>query len=116
MYSGFHGTSVVRDFVEAPSQMLENWCWTPSQLKSLSNHYKTGESIPDDLIKKLISTKHVNDALFNLRQLHFGTFDMTVHTPASHEEIEALKISELYNELREEISGMKGPEALGAPR
>lgn len=51
-YSRFHGTSVVRDFVEAPSQMLENWCWTPSQLKSLSNHYSTGEKIPDDLIEK----------------------------------------------------------------
>ncbi|KAE8441568.1 hypothetical protein EG329_004687 [Mollisiaceae sp. DMI_Dod_QoI] len=112
-YSRFHGTSVVRDFVEAPSQMLENWCWTPSQLKSLSKHYETGEKIPDDLIEKQISVKHVNDALFNLRQLHFGLFDMTVHTPKSHEEIENLKVPELYNELRTEISGLKGPEALG---
>jgi metallopeptidase MepB len=112
-YSRFHGTSVVRDFVEAPSQMLENWCWTPSQLKSLSKHYLTGESIPDDLIEKQISVKHVNDALFNLRQLHFGIFDMTVHTPKSHAEAEDFKLSELYNELREQISGMKGPEALG---
>lgn len=115
-YARFHGTSTVRDFVEAPSQMLENWCWTPSQLKALSQHYETGEKIPDDLIEKLISTKHVNDALFNLRQLHFGLFDMTVHSPKSHEEIENMEISKLYNELRVEISGMKGPEALGEPR
>ncbi|RAL61275.1 hypothetical protein DID88_010354 [Monilinia fructigena] len=98
-YSRFHGTNTVRDFVEAPSQMLENWCWTPSQLKNLSKHYLTGEPIPDDLIAKQISTKHVNAALFNLRQLHFGIFDMTVHTPKTHEEAEAFKLS---------------PEALGA--
>ncbi|KAF5868716.1 putative metallopeptidase protein [Botrytis fragariae] len=113
-YSRFHGTNTVRDFVEAPSQMLENWCWTPSQLQKLSKHYVTGESIPDDLIAKQISTKHVNGALFNLRQLHFGIFDMTVHTPKNHAEAEAFKISELYNELRAEICGLKGPEALGA--
>ncbi|KAI0549329.1 Metalloprotease [Xylaria curta] len=112
-YSRFHGTSTVRDFVEAPSQMLENWCWTSSQLKSLSNHYETGEKIPDDLIEKLISTKHVNDALFNLRQLHFGIFDMTVHSPTSHEELEKLDASKLYNDLRAQICGLKGPEALG---
>lgn len=115
-YSRFHGTSTVRDFVEAPSQMLENWCWTPSQLKALSSHYETGESIPDDLIEKLISTKHVNDALFNLRQLHFGIFDMTVHSPKTHEELEKLDPSALYNELRTQIAGMKGPEAQGEPR
>ncbi|KAI1134418.1 Metalloprotease [Hypoxylon sp. FL0543] len=115
-YSRFHGTSTVRDFVEAPSQMLENWCWTPSQLKALSNHYKTGEKIPDDLIEKQISTKHVNDALFNLRQLHFGIFDMTVHSPETHEELEKLDPSALYNDLRTQISGLKGPEALGEPR
>ncbi|KAI1802064.1 Metalloprotease [Daldinia bambusicola] len=114
-YSRFHGTSTVRDFVEAPSQMLENWCWTPSQLKSLSNHYKTGEKIPDDLIEKQISTKHVNDALFNLRQLHFGIFDMTVHSPATHEELEKIDFSALYNDLRTQIAGLKGPEALGEP-
>ncbi|KAI0999875.1 Saccharolysin [Podosphaera aphanis] len=112
-YARFHGTSVVRDFVEAPSQMLENWCWTPSQLKSLSSHYVTGESIPDDLIEKQISIKHVNDAIFNLRQLHFGIYDMTVHTPKDHEEAKSFKLSELYNDLRTQISGIKGPEYLG---
>ncbi|EOA83974.1 uncharacterized protein SETTUDRAFT_180106 [Exserohilum turcica Et28A] len=130
-YSHFHGTNTVRDFVEAPSQMLENWCWTPSQLRSLSHHYsylssdyekaylessgkssKPAEQIPQSLIAKLISTKHVNDALFNLRQLHFGTFDMAVHEPASHEELKKMDITEKYNSLRREISLLKGPEAL----
>jgi metallopeptidase MepB len=115
-YSRFHGTSTVRDFVEAPSQMLENWCWTPSVLRSLSNHWESGEKIPDELIQKLISTKHVNDALFNLRQLHFGLFDMAVHSPKSHEDVKALDASVLYNDLRVEIAGIKGPEAQGEKR
>ena len=132
-YSRFHGTSTVRDFVEAPSQMLENWCWTPSQLKALSKHYSTlsddyynawkeanstssgkpENTLPDDLIQKLLKTKNLNGALFNLRQLHFGTFDMTVHEPKSHEEIETLQISELYNHLRKDISKLDGPEVFG---
>lgn len=131
-YSRFHGTSTVRDFVEAPSQMLENWCWTPSQLKALSHHYsslspeyeaawkeqangqsKPDEKIPDELIENLIKTKHVNDALANLRQLHFGIFDMKVHEPSSHAELEAFKITELYNSLRKEITQLDGPEVLG---
>lgn len=131
-YSRFHGTNTVRDFVEAPSQMLENWCWTPSQLKSLSRHYSTlspeyletwkesaegkpqpSERIPDGLIENLIRTKHVNDALFNLRQLHFGIFDMTVHEPATHEVIEKMNVSDKYNTLRKEIWKIDGPEVLG---
>lgn len=131
-YSRFHGTNTVRDFVEAPSQMLENWCWTPSQLRSLSNHYSylsptykstyeaasKGDSqppqvIPDELIDSLIKTKHVNDALFNLRQLHFGTFDMLIHEPSSHDAITKLKVSEKYNSMRKEICKLDGPEALG---
>ncbi|KAI4123914.1 MAG: hypothetical protein LQ338_005061 [Usnochroma carphineum] len=132
IYSRFHGTNTVRDFVEAPSQMLENWCWTPSQLKALSCHYSSlspeyeaawkekaqGKSKPDpklpgELIQNLIKTKHVNDALFNLRQLHFGIFDMTVHEPESHEQLKGYDIPELYNRLRKEISGLDGPEDLG---
>ena len=131
-YSRFHGTNVVRDFVEAPSQMLENWCWTPSQLKSLSHHYsylsseyeaswqehssggpRPEERLPDDLIDNLIRTKHVNDALFNLRQLHFGTFDMKIHEPKDHAEAEAFKISELYNEIGYDLTRLDTPAQLG---
>ena len=46
--------SVARDFVEAPSQMLENWGWEPKVLKKISSHFKTQEPLPDDLIEKLI--------------------------------------------------------------
>ena len=112
-HSRFHGTRTVRDFVEAPSQMLENWCWTPGPLKGLSKHYQTGEQMPDELIEKLVATRHVNGALSTLRQLHFGIFDMTVHTPKSHEEIEKMDFSKVFNDLRAEIIGMKGLEAQG---
>lgn len=112
-YSRFHGTSVVRDFVEAPSQMLENWCWKPAQLKALSKHWESGEPITDELIEKLIKTKHVNAALFNLRQLHFGLFDIFVHSVESHEAIEILDASKLYNQMRADIAGLDGPEKLG---
>lgn len=132
-YSRFHGTNTVRDFVEAPSQMLENWCWTPSQLRGLSHHWsylspeykevylahstegkQPPERIPDDLINSIIKTKHVNDALANLRQLHFGTFDMLVHEPASHEEIEKLDISSKYNTMRHQLTHLDDPTTLGA--
>ena len=133
IYSHFHGTNVVRDFVEAPSQMLENWCWTPSQLKALSHHYswlspeyeaawreqagkdqpKPEKQLPDELIENLIKTKHVNDALFNLRQLHFGIYDMTIHEPKSHAEVESFEFSELYNRLNREITHFDSPAQLG---
>lgn len=112
-YSYFHGTCVVDDFVEAPSQMLENWCWTPSVLKSLSRHWETGETIPDDLVNKVISTKNLNSATANLAQLLIGTFDMTIHTPESQEAIKKLDAGKLWNELRHNISGIKGPEDTG---
>lgn len=112
-YSYFHGTSVVDDFVEAPSQMLENWCWTPSVLKSLSRHWESNEKITDELINKLISTKNLNSATQNLGQLLIGTFDMTIHTPKSHEAVKELDAGKLWNTLRGEITGIKGPEDVG---
>lgn len=132
-YSRFHGTNVVRDFVEAPSQMLENWCWTPSQLKALSHHYssltpeyeaawreragkdapKPEKQLPDKMIEDLIKTKHVNDAMFNLRQLHFGIFDMTIHEPKSHEEVESFHFSEMYNKIGYDITKLDSPAQLG---
>ena len=53
-YSRFHGTSTVRDFVEAPSQMLENWCWEPKVLERLTCHHETKQPMPSELIEKII--------------------------------------------------------------
>ncbi|KAK4049917.1 metalloendopeptidase [Microbotryomycetes sp. JL221] len=98
-FAKFAGTSVARDFVEAPSQMLENWMWEPKVLKSLSSHYKTGEQLDDKTIEGLVKSRNVNSGLFNLRQLFFGKFDMLLHT--THVEADQTK---LWNDLREQTS------------
>lgn len=60
-FAKFHGTAVARDFVEAPSQMLENWMWERDVLKLLSSHYeRKGEALDDDTINALIKSKSVN--------------------------------------------------------
>ncbi|CAI0654524.1 unnamed protein product [Colletotrichum noveboracense] len=111
-YSRFHGTATVSDFVEAPSQMLENWFWDPKVVRSVSSHYDTGEKIPDDLVKSLISTKYTNKAVYNLRQACYGLFDMAVHAPKRHEDVENMRVSEVYNQLLRKL-GIKGPEVQG---
>lgn len=99
-YAKFHGPSASKwDFVEAPSQFLEYFCWSKDLIRSFSSHYKTGEQLTDELIDSLIESKHVNGGLFNLRQLHFGLFDMKLHT--SKEEVD---IAELWNKSRQEIA------------
>lgn len=58
-----------RDFVEAPSQMLENWCWQPSILARLSKHHETGDTLPTPLLDALVATKNVHESVFMLRQV-----------------------------------------------
>ncbi|KAI8142278.1 hypothetical protein BJV82DRAFT_616179 [Fennellomyces sp. T-0311] len=105
-FARFHGTSVEGDFVEAPSQMLENWCFDSKSLKFLSSHFETGEPISDEIIDRIIKTKNVNAALMNLRQLFFGIFDMEIHTS----EEDTVDTTKTYNDLREKISLVKAPE------
>lgn len=71
--------SVARDFVEAPSQMLENWCWEKVVLEKMSSHYETQKPLSPELIEKLIKSRYVNVGLFYLRQLFFANFDLKVH-------------------------------------
>lgn len=115
-YSRFHGTNVETDFVEAPSQMLENWCWDKATLKRLSRHYQTGKPLPETLIDNLIKTKNFNAGYFNLRQVFFGLFDMTIHgiTDASGLP-NGESINSLYARLRKEITMLEQPEDVCPP-
>lgn len=106
-YSRFHGTNVEYDFVEAPSQMLENWCWEEEILQKLSKHYKTNEPLPKELIQSLIKTKNVNTGLLNLRQLFFATLDMRIHSAAYQKETEPL--NETYAKMRKDIALIEQP-------
>lgn len=81
--SKFFGTHVERDFVEAPSQMLENWVWKEESVKLMSKHYKDGTELPRDMLDKLIASKNANAGGFYLRQIYLATFDQTLHTTTS---------------------------------
>lgn len=76
----FEGTRVERDFVECPSQMLENWCWDLEALRLMSGHYATKEPIPEDLAQKLMASRLANVAQFNLRQVSLALFDLELHS------------------------------------
>lgn len=79
-YRSHAGTSVLWDFVELPSQVQENWCFEKETLDLFAKHYETGESIPSELVDKLVAAKNFHAAMFGLRQVSLGTLDMTWHT------------------------------------
>ena len=79
-YPSMTGTSVPRDFVELPSQIMENWAYEPEFLDTFAKNYKTGEVIPDSLVAKIISTKNYLAGYSQVRQLQFGIIDMAWHT------------------------------------
>ena len=79
-YSTLYGSNTRVDFVEAPSQMLENWMWQPAVLKKVSSHVQTGEPLPDELIQKMIAARHVADGVFWTRQTFFGAYDLQMHS------------------------------------
>lgn len=79
-FASLSGTNVYRDFVELPSQLMENWALEKEYLDSFAKHYKTGEKIPAELIEKIRRAANFNTGYFTLRQLSFGYLDMAWHT------------------------------------
>ena len=79
-YESINGTAVKRDFVELPSQIMENWATEKEYLDLWAKHYENGEAMPSELIEKLIAAKNYLAAYFNIRQLSFGMLDMAWHT------------------------------------
>ncbi|RUT70493.1 M3 family peptidase [Flavobacterium cupreum] len=78
-YPSLSGTSVFWDFVELPSQIMENWCYEPEALALFANHYETGEIIPIEYVQKIKESASFQEGLATLRQLSFGLLDMAWH-------------------------------------
>lgn len=79
-YASLSGTNVYRDFVELPSQLMENWLTEKEFLDQIAVHYETGEKIPQELVRKLVDASNFNTGYFCCRQLSFGLLDMAWHT------------------------------------
>jgi peptidyl-dipeptidase Dcp len=78
-YKGLSGTNVYWDFVELPSQVLENWCYEQETLALFATHYETGEVIPMELVRKIKDSATFHEGMRTLRQLSFGLLDMAWH-------------------------------------
>ena len=79
-YPSLTGTNVARDFVELPSQLMENWGFEPEWLHTFARHWQTGEAIPDALVERLVAARNYHAAYFQVRQLRFGLLDLAWHT------------------------------------
>ncbi len=107
-YKSLSGTSVSWDFVELPSQVLENWCYEKEALTLFAKHYKTGEVIPMEYVTKIKESANFLEGMQTLRQLSFGLLDMSWHTGNPSEiknvknfETGAFKETQLYPDVSE---------------
>jgi peptidyl-dipeptidase Dcp len=78
-YPSLSGTSVYWDFVELPSQVMENWCYEPEALALFAKHYETGEVIPQEYVEKIKESASFLEGMATLRQISFGLLDMNYH-------------------------------------
>ncbi|MBT8315682.1 MAG: M3 family peptidase, partial [Maribacter sp.] len=92
-YPSLSGTSVYWDFVELPSQIMENWCYEKEALELFATHYETAEVIPMDLVQKIKESATFQEGMATLRQLSFGLLDMSWHG-ADPSEIRNVKLHE----------------------
>lgn len=102
-YASLSGANVAQDFVEAPSQMLENWVWQPEILSRLSGHYKNhAETLPKDLLGKMIAARDFQQGRRYTKQLLYGLFDMKIHTQSG-----PVDVTQTYDNLYREIMGFE---------
>lgn len=110
-YPNLSGTSVKWDFVELPSQFLENYCYEPEFLKTFAKHYETGEVLPDEKIQKISDSKNFMEGYQTLRQLGFGILDMAYHSEVGA--LERLSVKEFEDQTTEKTQLYpKNPETV----
>jgi len=107
-YPSLSGTSVYWDFVELPSQVMENWCYEKEALKLFAKHYETDEVIPMDLVNKIKESATFHEGMQTLRQISFGLLDMSWHgqdpsdiTNVKEQEVKAFGDTQLYPNVAE---------------
>jgi len=98
---------VRQDFVEAPSQMLENWMWQPAILKRVSRHVSTGQPLPDTLIQRMIALKHLNDGVSWTSQAFLALYDMTLHSSPP-----AIDVSATWAEMYPRTTAFRLPQGV----
>jgi len=110
-YPSLTGTSVYWDFVELPSQIMENWCYQPEALALFAKHYETGEILPQSFIDKIKESQTFLEGYMTLRQLNFGYLDLSWHArtepftgSVAEHEAEALKETSLFESLEGTLS------------
>ncbi|MGJ1430701.1 M3 family metallopeptidase [Sphingobacterium spiritivorum] len=108
IYPTLSGTSVFWDFVELPSQIMENWCYEKEALALFARHYETGEDIPMDLVEKIKESASFLEGMATIRQLSFGMLDMGWHghDPAQIKDLKAFETeqfsdTQLYPDVKE---------------
>ena len=104
--SGVNG--VAWDAVELPSQFMENWCWQEEALAFISAHFKTGESLPPEMLEKLLAAKNFQSAMMTVRQLEFALFDFRLHLefdPNLDDQVQTI-----LNEVRNDVAVVPAPE------
>jgi len=107
------GTSVARDFVEAPSQIFENWIWNYEALSLFAKHYKTGEVLPRSLYDKMMAARNVGSGLGAESQIFLGMLDFTLHD--TYDPFGTQTISEVEKELRSTIMHYPSVEGTNFP-
>lgn len=98
------GANVAWDFVETPSQMMENWVWNKEMLSNLSKHYKTGNNMPKDMIARILAGKTFQNAYGYSRQIIMGKLDMDLHTG------KVTDASKAYRMMNKKYFGIELPE------
>ena len=76
--------------MEAPSQMLEHWCWQPDVLRSFTRHHRSGDPLPADLIDRMVAAKNVSSGIATLRQIYFARLDLAYHGPGQRKDTDAI--------------------------